>query len=523
MDLIHFNLKQKIDLQLCTSGTQWKILIRKIHISAVSLIVFFIITGFTAETEPLQVGAAEVKITPPVGSIIGHSYGIAISEGVNDDLYAKILVFEKDGIQTVFVACDLISLPHELVLRTRDLVEQQTGIPGTHIVMTATHAHAGPQMNPSFWNAVGGEPKQKSKEYYSKLPSKIIEGIQLAQEKLQHARVSIGTAKQNSINFNRRFLMKDGTFQTNPGRLNPDIVRSAGPIDPDVSVVYFESLDSQPIATLVNFALHVAVMGGRHFTADFPGTLSSLLADVKGEEMVTIFTNGTSGNINHNDVTRSAQFDSRQESVRIGTILAGDVLRTYPALRNIEVNSLGIKTRIVELPVPEVSPGETEWAKDVINRYGSQENPPSFNEVVEAWRIIDLSEIDGGLQSRHELTTTVPLINGGGAIESEVQAIVLGKELALVGFPGDAFVELGLAIKENSPFPFTVVSEQSGNGVLSYVPNRKAFSEGGYEVISARFTPGGGEILVDASVQMLIDLFPIKWDRDGIDTNNNAD
>jgi hypothetical protein len=52
------------------------------------------------------------------------------------------------------------------------------------------------------------------------------------------------------------------------------------------------------------------------------------------------------------------------------------------------------------------------------------------------------------------------------------------------------------------------VNEQSGNGSISYVPNRKAFSEGGYEVISARFTPGGGEILVDAVIRNLIELFP---------------
>lgn len=486
----------------------------------VGFLFFFPAIMFTVSAEPLRVGASEIKITPPVGSIIGHSYGIGVSEGVDDHLYAKVLVFEKEGVQTAFIACDLISLPHELVLRTRELVEEQTGIPASHIVMTATHAHAGPQMNPSFWNAVGGEPKKKSREYYNNLPSKIVEGILLAQEKLQPARISVGTVQQNTVNFNRRFLMKDGTFQTNPGRLNPDIVRSAGPIDPDVSVVYFESLDSQPIATLVNFALHVAVMGGLHFTADFPGTLSSLLADVKGEDMVTIFTNGTSGNINQNDVSKPGVFNSHEESVRIGTILAGDVLKAYPSLQEIEDHSLGIQSKTVELPVPEVHPDETEWAKDIFERYGSQEDPPLFNDVVKAWRIIDLSDIEGGLQSRHKMTTTVPLIKDGEAIESEVQAITIGDELALVGFPGDAFVELGLSIKENSPFPFTVVSEQSGNGNLSYVPNRKAFSEGGYEVISARFTPGGGELLVDASIRILIDLFPHKWIRDEIDTEH---
>ena len=134
--------------------------------------------------------------------------------------------------------------------------------------------------------------------------------------------------------------------------------------------------------------------------------------------------------------------------------------------------------------------------------------PPAFSDVVKAWRIIDLASLQR--KSRHEITTTVPLTDDGSALQTEVQVVALGDELALVGFPGDAFVELGLAIKLNSPFPFTVVSEQSGNGTLSYVPNRKAFPEGGYEVISARFAPGGGEILTDAVIRTLIELFPLN-------------
>ncbi|MPZ17823.1 MAG: hypothetical protein GEV06_07930 [Luteitalea sp.] len=89
-------------------------------------------------------------------------------------------------------------------------------------------------------------------------------------------------------------------------------------------------------------------------------------------------------------------------------------------------------------------------------------------------------------------------------------AFTLGDEVAFVGFPGDAFVELGLSIKTGSPFPFMIVSEQSGNGAISYVPNLKAFWEGGYEVTSARFLPGGGERLVEAVQQLLIALYPHK-------------
>ena len=128
-----------------------------------------------------------------------------------------------------------------------------------------------------------------------------------------------------------------------------------------------------------------------------------------------------------------------------------------------------------------------EKARQVVAGYGKKPGP-TFLDVVHAWKVMDVAALDGR------------------PLETEVQAITLGDELAWVGMPGDAFTELGLAIKTNSPFLHTVVSEQSGAGAISYVPNRKAFPEGAYEVISARFAPGGAELLVEQAVQMLVDL-----------------
>ena len=460
-----------------------------------------------SQSEIFRVGSASLKITPPVGSIMGSSYGITVSEGVHDDVYAKALVFDKGDVKGVFVVLDVISLPHTVVMKARELIAQRTGIPASNVIMAATHAHAGPQMNPLFWDVVGGLPKQKSEEYARELPAMIAEVVEFAEKRLQPVQVFVGTAQQNGINFNRRFLMKDGNFKMNPGSLNPNIVRPAGPVDPEVSVIEFRSLESKPVAILVNFALHAAVVGGSHFSADFPATLSESLANVHGKELVTLFTNGTSGNVNHIDVSRRDQLTGHEESARIGTILAADVLKILPHLRPIEISSLQVRSVKVELPVQRLQPEEIKWAQQIMAQYGKAVSL-AFSDVVKAWRIIDLALLKSKV--RHEITTTVPLTDDGSALQSEVQVVALGEELALVGFPGDAFVELGLAIKLNSPFPFTVVTEQSGNGTLSYIPNRKAFLEGGYEVLSARIAPGGGEILTETVIGTLIELFPLK-------------
>jgi hypothetical protein len=83
-----------------------------------------------------------------------------------------------------------------------------------------------------------------------------------------------------------------------------------------------------------------------------------------------------------------------------------------------------------------------------------------------------------------------------------VQVITLGDEVAWVSLPGEIFVELGLAIKRASPFRYTMIAELA-NGSIGYIPNRAAYPQGNYEVVSARCAEGSGELLVDAAVRLL--------------------
>jgi hypothetical protein len=83
-----------------------------------------------------------------------------------------------------------------------------------------------------------------------------------------------------------------------------------------------------------------------------------------------------------------------------------------------------------------------------------------------------------------------------------VQVIAFSDDLAIVSLPGEIFVELGLALKKASPFKHTFIAELA-NGSIGYIPNRSAYAEGNYEVVSARCVAGSGEILVDEAVRLL--------------------
>jgi hypothetical protein len=83
--------------------------------------------------------------------------------------------------------------------------------------------------------------------------------------------------------------------------------------------------------------------------------------------------------------------------------------------------------------------------------------------------------------------------------------IALGDEVVWVSLPGEIFVELGLAIKKASPFRYTFIAELA-NGSVGYIPNREAYAQGAYEVVSSRCAEGSGELLVQSAIHLLKEL-----------------
>ena len=439
----------------------------------------------------LRVGAAAVNITPPPGIGMAGYYFERGAQGTNDDLFAKAIVLELDGVQAALVGLDLISTTRWMVETARQEIEQTTKMRGDHVMISATHAHTGPVLakRGAREDSQGGG-ADLSQRYSNELPKRIAESVRLAASRMQPARASVALGREEHLSFNRRFFMIDGTVGWNPGKLNPKIVRPAGPIDPDVSVVLFEAPREQrpaePLATYVNFAMHPDTVGGQDFSADYPGALSRILAGYKGASMVTLFANGTCGNLNHIDVKWAGAQKGPEEAHRIGTILGAAVLQAYKHLQPLKPGVLRARSDIVKLPLPELKADDVEKARATVKRYTMKDNS-GFMEKVQAYKVLDVAAREGRPQ------------------EAEVQVIALGDEVAWVSLPGEIFVELGLAIKNASPFRYTMIAELA-NGSLGYIPNKEAYPQGNYEVVSARCAAGSGELLVDAALRLLNEL-----------------
>ncbi len=282
--------------------------------------------------------------------------------------------------------------------------------------------------------------------------------------------------------------MKDGSVGWNPGKLNPNIVKPAGPIDPEVPVVFFESPSGAPLATYVNFALHQDTVGGEEASSDYAYTLSTVLGKVKGPGMLTLFTIGAAGNINHLDVKTASPQKGNEEAARIGTILSGEVLKTYARLEPLRDNRLQILHRTLTLDLARLDPGGAERAAALAKQLEAGASV-KFLDTVFAFRALDTVARDGK------------------PLDAEVQVIALGDQIAWVGLPGEIFTELGSAIKQASPFPLTIVAELA-HGPVTYIPNNAAFSQGNYEVVSSRAAQGSGERLVATAKQLLNEAYP---------------
>jgi hypothetical protein len=450
-------------------------------------VAVLVVVGSTANAAELQVGTAVVDITPPVPYRMSGYFRERLSTGVKDPLLAKALVFRQGDHSAALVVCDLIGIAREVSQAARERASNRTGIPAQNIAITATHSHTGPlysgAMRKHFHEqavAQHGKDPYETIDYSAQLTEKLVEVIAAADKAAQPSQIAHGVAQERRLSFNRRFHMKDGTVRFNPGQQNPDIVRVAGPIDPDVGMVRFSmSSGGKPLAVLSVFALHLDTLGGTEYSADYPRYVSQELQAAVGKDVVSMFGAGTCGDINHIDVTIKGRRSTEEIGRMLGQTIKDHLDKLQPA-----APALAVRRAIVPAALQKYSPEQVAAAQKNLAKIGGQEL--SFLEQVEAYKIAALQLLPDPL----------PL---------EVQVFRLSSDAAIVTLPGEVFVDLGLAIKAASPFKTTLVVELA-NDAPGYIPTRKAFAEGSYETVNSRVQPGGGEAMAEAAIKLLKEL-----------------
>jgi hypothetical protein len=366
-------------------------------------------------------------------------------------------------------------IPREIFDAAKATVATATGIPADHILCSATHTHTGVSVARVFQSPV--------ESGYSKfLTDRIAEGIVQAHAQREPAQIGWAVGNNPRQVFNRRWLLRPGPaladpfdrgtdkVQMNPTPANVRLLKPAGPIDPDVSILAMRAIDGRPIALLANYSLHyVGGVPPRSLSADYFGEFARQVTRLIGAknvdpQFVGIMSNGTSGDINNINFFDGAPGREPFEQIRF---VAADVAESaHAAYQRIDWHDwvpLEMRETEIELGVRRPTDDELIRAKKILAEAG--QGPYKDLRTIYALESLHLSEYPE-------------------TVRVKLQALRIG-DAGIASSPCETFVETGLAVKRESPLPLTFTIELA-NGYNGYLPTPKQHALGGYETWRAK-------------------------------------
>ncbi|MEX1194327.1 MAG: neutral/alkaline non-lysosomal ceramidase N-terminal domain-containing protein [Dehalococcoidia bacterium] len=434
----------------------------------------------------LLAGAATADITPAPGGLMdGYGSRSSPSQGVHDPLTARVLVLEQGAETAAIVSCDLLGMHPWIAAEVRRRAAEAHGISPDGVVVAATHSHAGPV------GLRAGMFAHLDKTLAQTLVDQVCGALAQAWESRRPATLGIASATVDTISMNRR---------------DP-----AGPNDTELRVVLLDSVDG-PIASIVNFACHATVLTGANLllSGEFPAAAARLLQRETGAPC--IYLNGACGDVNPAWITQD--YPSVE---RAGQIVGGHALRLIAEMRalvpgqrthNVRWNefpdvaplgravvpSLRAVRREVDIP-PRDFEDDDAYAKRLDDARAVVERTPTGSaERRAAAALISRYEAErwSAVWSRRSPT----------AARTEVQALRLGDDLALLALPGEFFAETAAHIREATGAGDLLVACYA-NDYVGYVVPADAYAEGGHEPGLTFFAPEADAIIRRAAVDLL--------------------
>jgi len=275
----------------------------------------------------------------------------------------------------------------------------------------------------------------------------------------------------------------------NPAIGSPELVRPTAGTDPEVALLVIETPEGEPIAAIANYSLHYVGGDATTISADYFGAFAEALQRMAGAEFVAIMANGCCGDINNQDRRnpRPAERPCPDYDVdRVGNALAAECYKRWRQLRDRQEDVT--LAAAVDYPTYRRRTADEEEQRHVAG------GVRAVDQIAQKWPAH--AEAFAEERARMDL---LPL-----EIETVVQAVRIG-DMAMVGVPGEFFVEYGLNIKRRSPFRRTMTVELA-NDWIGYVPTDRGLDEGGYETwlaSTSRVAKGAEDLFVDSALQCL--------------------
>ena len=177
----------------------------------------------------IRTGFSSQVITPARDFPLAGYFNKRPNRGVYDDLYVKVLLVEKEGVMGGFVVYDLCGSSPAFFEALRAAAKEAGISCADNLMVSCTHTHTGPEIRRDI--------DAQKQAYIDEIIAKSVIALKEAEANLRESSFEAASVNSNPYAYVRRFWMKSGKVVTNPGKLNPDIVKPDGDFDRTISAI----------------------------------------------------------------------------------------------------------------------------------------------------------------------------------------------------------------------------------------------------------------------------------------------
>jgi len=436
-----------------------------ILLNTLTLLILFVgfVYGQGIPSGILRVGAAIEIMNPPPSIFTASADQFRRFSGIHDSLQVRSIVVENGFRKVALVSLDISKVPGGK--KFIEEVAKGTTLQVENLFISATHDHNAIQLQAN-----------DSGEYYKTILNATIKSIQVANARLQQAKIGYATGKAY-INTNRDEKIGEGYHMG----YNPD-----GPSDKTVAVVTFTSLSGEPIAIYSNYAVHCVVMyraatkdGLPEVSADLAGATARYV-DRHFKNAVTVWTSGAAGD--QNPIFMATYNQDHPDVHDVG--VAGYAL--------LDVQSRRLGEEIVRLvkSTKNTSSEVKLWTKQTsVTCPGQKRKDP-----------IDPALPRGGYLA----PTKIDMVDADPVI-IPLHLLVIN-DIALAGVAAEVFTEIGIHLKEKSRFDRTMMVTVMANSI-GYIPTDVAYTLPSEKALGNVLKPGCAEPAMIAAFQEMMDEY----------------
>ena len=375
------------------------------------------------EALAMTAGASRCDVTVP--ELIGDL-------PVHDPLFARAL-FLNDGNESVAIIClDMIA---PWFAEVRDKIQQELGV--SRVLVNCSHTH-------SNGRGVGSTPQWRARV-----------------GELIYEVVAEAVANQVPVSLHRGRAPVKIAHNRYGDAFTQEVV-------PWVNVLEVRKTSGKPLAVLFEHPAHpVIAMTHSGISADYPGYAVRRVTASLGEDVVSLFAQGCSGNINADHVA-----GGHAHAKAIGNELGDAVLVALKTTIPIQAKTISLRTKTImlNLHLPTIK----RWEKMMQRIVVGGEDP-----LREGWAN------DGATRATMLALRELMARNDVPQMPMEINAVMLGSEWCLVAMAGEVFTEYELWINALAPFKQTMVCGftnavvgATDDAYIGYIPTDRALALG---------------------------------------------